>query len=213
VYVALDASVKFSVLKIRNETGRPCKLSATSFVEWVLGDMRHKTAMHINTSADLNGNVIFAANPYNSEFARRVAFLQTDDTSCSITCDRTEFIGRNGTLKKPAAMFHSRLSGRKGVAFDPCAAIQVNFELAAGMGREIIFKLGTGRTLEDANNIISRFRGSVQAYSALEAVWQYWNHTLSAVQVETTDPSINILANGWLLYQTLACRIWARSGY
>jgi cellobiose phosphorylase len=99
------------------------------------------------------------------------------------------------------------------VAFDPCAAIQVNFELAAGMGREIIFKLGTGRTLEDANNIISRFRGSVQAYSALEAVWQYWNHTLSAVQVETTDPSINILANGWLLYQTLACRIWARSGY
>ena len=213
VYVAQDASVKFSVLKVRNETGRPCKLSATSYVEWVLGDMRHKTAMHVNTSADLNGSVIYAANPYNTEFARRVAFLQTDETSCSITCDRTEFIGRNGTLKKPAAMFHSRLSGRKGVAFDPCAAIQVNFELAAGMGREIIFRLGTGRNLQDANNIIRRFRGSAPAYSALEAVWQYWNHTLSAVQVETTDPSINILANGWLLYQTLACRIWARSGY
>jgi len=124
VYVALDASVKFSVLKIRNETGRSCKLSATSYVEWVLGDMRNKTSMHINTSADLNGSVIYAANPYNTDYARRVAFLQTDDTSCSITCDRTEFIGRNGTLKKPAAMLHSRLSGRKGVAFDPCAAIQ-----------------------------------------------------------------------------------------
>jgi cyclic beta-1,2-glucan synthetase len=213
VYVALDASVKFSVLKVRNETGRPCKLSATSYVEWVLGDMRHKTAMHVNTSADINGSVIYAANPYNTDFARRVAFLQTDDTSCSITCDRTEFIGRNGTLKKPAAMLHSRLSGRKGVAFDPCAAIQVNFELAAGMGREIIFRLGTGRNLDEANNIIHRFRGSARAFSALEAVWQYWNHTLGAVQIETPDSSINVLANGWLLYQTLACRIWARSGY
>ena len=213
VYVALDASVKFSVLKIRNETERSCKLSATSYVEWVLGDMRNKTSMHVNTSADLNGSVIYAANPYNTDYARRVAFLQTDDTSCSITCDRTEFIGRNGTLKKPAAMLHSRLSGRKGVAYDPCAAIQVNFELAAGMGREIIFRLGTGRNLEDANNIIHRFRGSAPALSALEAVWQYWNHTLGAVQIETPDSSINVLANGWLLYQTLACRIWARSGY
>ena len=213
VYVAIDASVKFSVLKVRNESGRSCKLSATSYVEWVLGDLRHKSAMHINTSVDLIKSTVFANNPYSPEFARRVSFLQTDDTSCSVTCDRTEFIGRNGTLKNPAAMSVSRLSGRKGVAFDPCAAIQVNFELAAGMGREIIFRLGTGQDLEDANKIINQFRGSVQAYAALQAVWEYWNHTLGSVQIETPDQSINTLANGWLLYQTLACRVWARSGY
>ena len=169
--------------------------------------------MYVNTSVDLKNSVIYAANPYNTDFARRVAFLQTDDTSCSFTCDRTEFIGRNGTLKKPAAMLNSRLSGKKGVALDPCAAIQVNFELSAGMGREIIFRLGTGRDLEDANKTIHRFRGSAPAYAALEAVWQYWNHTLGAVQIETPEPSINILANGWILYQTLACRVWARTGY
>ena len=161
VYVAVDASVKFSVLKIKNESGRPYKLSATSYVEWVLGDLKHKTAMHINTSVDLNNNMIYASNPYNTEFARRVSFLQTDDLSCTFTCDRTEFIGRNKTLRKPAAMSYSRLSGKKGVALDPCAAIQVNFELAAGMEREVIFRLGTGRDLEDTNNSIRRFRGSV----------------------------------------------------
>jgi cyclic beta-1,2-glucan synthetase len=213
IYVAIDASVKFSVLKVRNESERSCKLSATSYVEWVLGDLRNKSAMHVNTSADLNRSVIYAVNPYNPELANQVAFLQADDTSCSITCDRTEFIGRNGTLKNPAVMSLSHLSGKNGVALDPCAAIQVPFDLAVGQRREIIFRLGTGRDMDDANNLIHRFRGSGSAYAALEAVWQYWSHTLGAVQIETPDRSLNILANGWLLYQTLACRLWARSGY
>jgi cellobiose phosphorylase len=213
VYVATDASVKFSVLKVKNRSGRPCKLSAISYVEWVLGDLRNKTLMHVNTSVDFNNSVIFATNPYNREFADRVAFLQTDDTSISVTCDRTEFIGRNGSLKNPAAMLRSRLSGKTGVALDPCAAIQVPFDLAPGQEREIIFRLGTGRHMEDANNLIRRFRGSGSAYKALEGVWHYWSQTLGAVQIETTDPALNILANGWLLYQNLACRIWARTGY
>ncbi len=213
VYVATDASVKFSVLKVKNKSGRPCKLSATSYVEWVLGDLRNKTLLHVNTSVDFNNSVIFATNPYNREFADRVAFLQTDDTSISVTCDRTEFIGRNGTLKNPDAMLRSRLSGKNGVALDPCAAIQVPFDLAPGQEREIIFRLGTGSHMEDANNLIRRFRGSGPSYSALEAVWHYWSQTLGAVQVETPDQTLNILANGWLLYQNLSCRVWARTGY
>ena len=213
VYVATDASVKFSVLKVKNKSGRPCKLSALSYVEWVLGDLRNKTLMHVNTSVDFNNSVIFATNPYNREFADRVAFLQTDDTSISVTCDRTEFIGRNGTLKNPDAMLISRLSGKTGVALDSCAAIQVPFDLAPGQEREIIFRLGTGKHLEDANNLLRRFRGSGPAYAALEAIWHYWSQTLGAVQVETPDLSLNILANGWLLYQNLSCRVWARTGY
>jgi cellobiose phosphorylase len=213
VYVAIDASIKFSVLKVRNESGRPCKLSAINYVEWVLGDLRHKTAMHVNTSFGLDHNAIYAANPYNSEFTNRVSFLQVDDPIQSFTCDRTEFLGRNGTLKNPAAMNRSRLSGRKGIGLDPCAAIQVLFDVAPGQEREITFKMGTGRTIDETNNIILRFRGSNSARIALEAVWHYWNHTLGAVQIETPDPSLNVMANGWLLYQTLACRIWARSGY
>ena len=213
VYVASDASVKFTVLKVRNESGRARRLSATGYVEWVLGDLLPKSRMHVITEVDPDTGALFALNPYNTEFADRIAFFNVDDTNRTVSGDRTEFIGRNGTLRQPAAMNKARLSGKVGAALDPCAAIQVPFELAVGEEREIVFILGAGRHRDDAVNLVRRFRGPAAARDALEKVWQYWNRTLGAVQVETPDQSVNFLANGWLLYQTLACRLWARSGY
>ena len=213
VYVALDAQIKFTVLKVRNESGRSRRLSATGYVEWVLGDLRSKSAMHVITEIDPGSGALFARNHYNTEFAGRVAFFHVDDAARTVSGDRTEFLGRNGTLRGPAAMDRSRLSGKVGAALDPCAAIQIPFDLADGQEREIVFMLGTGQDAGDAVNMVNRFRGSAAARDALEAVWQYWKHTLGAVQVETPNPSLNVLANGWLLYQTLACRLWARSGY
>ncbi len=213
VYVAMDASIKFTVLKVRNESDRSRRLSATGYAEWVLGDLRPKTTMHVITEIDANSGALFARNPYNTEFPDRTAFFDVDEATRTVSGDRTEFLGRNGTLRSPAAMTRMRLSGRVGAALDPCAAIQVSFELAAGQEREIVFRLGVGRDAEDAGNLVRRFRGSAAARNALEKVWQYWQHTLGAVNVETPDQSLNLLANGWLLYQTLACRLWARSGY
>ena len=213
VYVARDAPIKFTVLKVRNESGRSRRLSATGYAEWVLGDLRPKSAMHVITEVDLNSGALFARNPYNTEFADRVAFFDVDDAARTVSADRTEFLGRNGTLRSPAAMTRARLSGKVGAALDPCAAVQVPFELADGQEREIIFRLGVGRNTDDAVNLVHRFRGSGSARAALEAVWEYWNRTLGAVNVETPDPSLDVLTNGWLLYQTLACRLWARNGY
>ncbi len=213
VYVALEEPVKFTVLKVRNRSGRSRRLSATGYVEWVLGDLRPKSVMHVVTEVDPQSGAIFARNPYSAEFGNRIAFFNVDDGSRTVSGDRTEFLGRNGTLRNPAAMTRSRLSGKVGPALDPCGAIQVAFELADGEEREIVFTLGAGQDANDAGNLIHRFWGSAAARVALEEVWQQWNHTLGAVQVETPDPSMNILANGWLLYQTLACRLWGRSGY
>jgi cyclic beta-1,2-glucan synthetase len=213
VYVAMDASIKFTVLKVRNESDRSRRLSATGYAEWVLGDLQSKYAMHVVTEIDPVSGAIFARNPYNTEFPDRTAFFDVDEALRTVSGDRTEFLGRNGSLCSPAAMTRLRLSGRVGAALDPCAAIQIYFELAAGQEREIVFRLGVGRDAEDAGNLVQHFRGSAAAHNALEEVWQYWQHTLGAVNVETPDPSLNILTNGWLLYQTLSCRLWARSGY
>jgi len=215
IYVAPDAAVKFSVLKVRNSTSRPRRLSATGYVEWVLGDLRQKTAMHVISEVDPYSGALYARNTYNTEFPDRVAFFDVDDVNRAMTCNRAEFIGRNGSLENPAAMSRTHLSGKAGSGLDPCAAIQVFFDLAAGQEREVIFRLGLGGTPEgdDVIRLVQRFRGSDAARRALEAVWQHWNHTLGAVQIKTPDESLNVLTNGWLVYQTLACRMWARSGF
>jgi len=213
VYVAIDAPVKFSVLKVRNASGRPRRLSATGYVEWVLGDLRAKTAMHVITEVEARAGALIARNAYNTEFPDRVAFFDVDDASRSVSADRTEFLGRNGTLCNPAAMARTRLSGKVGAALDPCAAMQVAFELDDGEEREIVFRLGVGRDGSEASSLLQRFRGAAAARAALDAVRAHWQHTLGAVQVKTPDPAFDVLANGWLLYQTIACRVWARSGY
>jgi cellobiose phosphorylase len=89
----------------------------------------------------------------------------------------------------------------------------VPFELGDGEEREIVFRLGVGRNAADAASLLQRFRGPAAARAALDAVRGHWQQTISAVRVETPDVPTNLLANGWLVYQTTACRLWARSGY
>jgi cyclic beta-1,2-glucan synthetase len=169
--------------------------------------------MYVTTEIDARNGALYARNPYNSEFSDWVAFFDVDEATRSITCDRTEFLGRNGTLRDPAAMHRTRLSGKVGAALDPCAAIQVPFDLAEGQEREIVFRLGAGNNAGATALLTQRYRGAAAARDALEAVVRHWQHTLTAVQVETPDVALNVLTNGWLLYQTIACRLWARSGY
>lgn len=213
VFVDAEDAVKFSVLKINNHSGRRRRLSATGYAEWVLGDLRSRFAMHVISGIDRNSGAIFAHNAYNTEFAGRVAFFDADDIERTLTGDRTEFLGRNGSVARPDAMTRTRLSGRLGAALDPCAAIQVPFELADGQSREIIFRLGAGRTLDEARELALRLRRPGSAHAALERVRQYWARTLGAVTIETPDTALNLISNGWLLYQSLASRLWARSGY
>jgi cellobiose phosphorylase len=213
VYVAMDAPVKFLVLKLRNVSGRPRRLSVTGYMEWVLGDLRHKSLLHVQTEVDLKTGALLARNYYNTEFPDHVVFLDVNDATCTLTGDRKEFIGRNGNLSQPAAMKRQRLSGKVGAGLDPCGAVQVAFNLSDGEEREISFRLGVGRSVADVQILIRRFRRSEASRAALEGVWAYWNRTLGAVNVDTPDPAVNVMANGWLLYQTLSCRLWGRTGF
>ncbi len=213
VYVDIKASVKFSVLKVRNGSGRSRRLSATNYIEWVLGDLRPKSAMHVVTEVDADSGALIARNVYNNEFEGRVAFLAVGDVEHSLTADRTEFLGRNGSIAHPDAMTRAQLSGRVGAALDSCAAIQVPFELADGQEREIIFCLGAGRDMDAARQLLRSLNQPKAAQSALQNIQQFWQTTLGALQIETPNAELNVLTNGWLVYQTLACRLWARSGF
>src|SRR4030095_15283634 len=117
------------------------------------------------------------------------------------------------TLRDPAAMHRSRLSGKTGAGLDPCGAIQITFDLGEEQQREVVFRLGAADNADATRRLVQRFRGSAVARDTLDAVVLHWLHTLTVVQVETPDAALNVLINGWLVYPTIACRLWARSGH
>ena len=209
----MDAPVKLAVFKLRNISGGPRRLSVTGYCEWVLGDLRHKTLLNVQTEVDLKSGALLARNFYNTEFPDRIVFLDVNEPTRTLTGDRKEFLGRNGTLAQPAALKRARLSGKAGAGLDPCGAMQVAFDLADGQERETSFRLGVGRSIAEVHDLIFRFRRADASRVALAAVHEFWNRTLGAINVDTPDPAVNMMANGWLLYQTLGCRLWGRTGF
>ena len=168
---------------------------------------------HVVTEVDPKTGALFARNAYNGEFGDRVAFLDASEAQRTVTGDRTEFLGRNGSPANPAGMRRSRLSGRVGAGLDPCVAMQVMVDLADGQEREVAFTFGSGRDLgrrPQPRQPLPRHRPGPRRSRASGATG---TATLGAVHVQTPDASLNFLANGWLLYQVLACRLWARSGF
>ena len=209
----MDVPVKLAVFKLRNISGEPRRLSLTGYCEWVLGDLRHKTLLNVQTDVDLKSGALLARNFYNTEFPDRIVFLDVNEPTRTLTGDRKEFLGRNGTLAQPAALKRARLSGKAGAGLDPCGAMQVAFDLADGQERETSFRLGAGRSIAEVHDLIFRFRRADASRVALSAVHEFWNRTLGAINVDTPDPAVNTMANGWLLYQTLGCRLWGRTGF
>jgi cyclic beta-1,2-glucan synthetase len=213
VFSPLDAPVKISLLRLRNRTDRRRRLSVTSYNELVLGVTREAAATHLVTDMEENENAIFARNSYNNEFADRVAFVGTSEHKFTMTCDRKEFIGRNGSIAQPAALHRTGLGGLDGAGLDPCAAIQTSIELDPGEAHELVFLLGEGESIEEARAINARFRIVHAVNEAFERVLGFWDQLLGAIEIKTPDASLDILVNRWLLYQTLACRIRGRSAF
>ncbi|MGZ5913525.1 MAG: GH36-type glycosyl hydrolase domain-containing protein, partial [Reyranella sp.] len=211
--VSLVDPVKISRLKLRNLSGRARRLSVTCYVEWVLGASRGTAAPFVTTRVDPGSGAILATNPWNPAFGERVAFADLAGRQTSWTGDRREFIGRNGALASPTALSDGApLSGRVGSGLDPCAALQTTVELAPNGLAEIVFFLGDAPHESDARSLIARYR-KADLDAVLSEARRFWDEIVGAVQVKTPDRSLDIMLNGWLTYQTLACRVWARSGF
>jgi cyclic beta-1,2-glucan synthetase len=212
-YVAIDAPIKLNSIRVKNTSSISRRLSMTGYCEWVLGEFRAKSLMHIVSEVDPKTNALFIRNPYHPEFGGRVGFFDVSEKDRAYTCDRTEFLGRNRFLGSPAAMFNAKLSGKVGAALDSCSAMQTSFELAPGEEKEIVFMFGVARDVDDARILLHRFGTPQRAHDALDIVQDHWSRILGAVQIKTPDHSLNILMNGWLIYQVLSSRVWGRSGY
>lgn len=213
LYVPLQDSIKISRLRIRNTSMRTRHLSVTGYVEWVLGTSRAASAPFVVTEIDAQTGAMFARNPWTSQFASRVAFADLAGRQTQWTGDRREFLGRHGTLELPAALVSiDPLSGRVGAGLDPCCALQTSITLEPDESIEIVFLLGEAASAADAQALLKHYR-QADLDAVLTGVKDFWDETLGAIRVKTPDRSMDLMLNGWLLYQTLVCRIWARSAF
>lgn len=215
ILVAEEAPVKMAILTLSNTSGRTRKLSVTGYVEWTLGESRTRSAPHIVTQAATipHGCGVLANNFYGDNGGGRTAFFAVSGNDCSLTGDRREFIGRNGSLHDPCALKMRRLSGKTGAGLDPCGAVQSTVTLIDGDQRTFIFILGADENHARAQETLAHYLNEDTVRQELNRVHNHWHNVLDKIVVNTPDTSVNLLVNGWLLYQTVACRLMARSGY
>ena len=212
-FVPLDASIKISRLMVHNQSSRARRLSLTAYVEWVLGPSRSSSLPFVTTEIDPATGALFARNPWSGDFGSRVAFIDMKGRQSDWTGDRREFIGRNGTLASPAAMVKGGpLANTTGAGRDPCGAMRTSVEMPPDGRIELVFFLGEAASAEEAGRVIEQYRAA-DLDGEYAAVTRGWDDILEQVQVKTPDRAMDIMLNGWLLYQTLACRVWARSAF
>ena len=213
LFVPVEGPLKVSVLRLKNTGRKPRRLQVVYYVEWVLGTVRETTSPYVVTEIDAETGAVFARNAWNPDFAEHVAFADIGLRPRSITCDRTEFLGRNGRLAAPMSFGRVALSGQVGAGLDPCAALRGSVALAGGEERTIVCVLGEAADVATARTLIKNHLPAAAAETALRATIERWDRITGTVQVKTPDPALDLLLNRWLLYQTLSCRYWGRSAF
>ena len=212
-FVPTDDPVKISRLTLRNLSATPRRLSVTAYTEWVLGTVRGASGPFLTSEIDMVTGAVLIRNPWSLACSGRVAFADLAGQQTDWTADRTEFLGRAGGTSAPAALLSKvPLSKTAGAGFDPCTALQRTIRIGPGETVDVVAFLGQCATVEEARTLIARYRGA-DLDALLRAVTDQWAALLGAIQVKTPDRAMDIMLNGWLLYQTIACRVWARSGF
>ncbi|QPC88131.1 protein ndvB [Mesorhizobium sp. NBSH29] len=205
--------IKIQRLVLRNRSRVPQVLRVYAYAEWVLGTNRARTAPYIVPSQDKATGALLARNSYNVDYADRVAFLASDKPADSVTADRHEFVGARGSVQMPETVIAgAALSNRVDAGVDPCAALARDVDIPAGGEVTMLWMLGDAASDEEVSSLIAT-HSAKDFDSRLVEIDREWRGFLDTLQVETPDPAFNAIVNHWLPYQSLTCRIRARSAF
>ncbi|WP_417594260.1 GH36-type glycosyl hydrolase domain-containing protein [Parasphingorhabdus sp.] len=213
VFVAADDPVKIIRLRLANLTDRHRRITATYYVDWLLGALRSVSGESVDSCYDPENQAIIARNSWNPDFAERTAFLTADHPAHGLSIDRKEFLGREGTYEKPEGLRRWGMEGTTRAGMDPCGAYQVHLDLAAGASEEVTFILGQGENKAETDGLIARWKEPGKPGAAFDALTKYWDDLLGAIEVKTPDAAFDIMVNRWLLYQLMSSRLLARAGF
>ncbi|MBS3755047.1 MAG: cyclic beta 1-2 glucan synthetase [Desulfobacterales bacterium] len=211
MFTPVKDPVKIIQLRLENTENHIRRMTATYYAEWVLGADRETMQPYVVTTHDDEGQALLVRNPYNTEFGDRVAFLSADTALQGLTASRSEFLGRMGGYRRPAALGRIGLNDTTTAGIDPCGAVQVHINLPPGEVREVNFLIGQGADREDAQRLAGKYRSNGQIDKAWGETAAFWEDLLGALTIETPDPAMDLMLNRWLVYQNLSCRIRGRS--
>jgi cyclic beta-1,2-glucan synthetase len=212
VFVPPHGSVKIATLSLRNVTSQARRLTATYYAEWVLGARRAVTRPYVFPDVSTSDCCLLAETSWSLDFGRRVAFLASDRALHGYTTDRVEMLG-DGGLSEPAGLTRWGLSGRVRAGLDPCAALQVHVELAAGAETELSFFVGQAADRDGALDHVRRLREADAVREARASCRAFWDEVLGQVRFQTPDEALDRIANRWLPYQTISSRFFGRTGF
>ena len=233
VFVPREDAVKIVELQLENVADSPRTLSVVYRCDWVLGVRRPDSAPHIVSEWDSSAECLLARNTYQDTFRDAFAFLHVHDKDgavaadepdeagmraqaddrLSYTADRAELYGPGGSPERPAGLAGDRLSNATGPHADSCGAIRLRFEVAPRSVRKVYVLLGAAPSREEAVRLVREYGSAEACETAFADMRDYWDGILDQIAVKTPDKEMDLLLGGWLLYQTLSCRMWARTGF
>lgn len=205
--------VKIYLVKLKNTAVDTKKLMLTFYMTPVLGVSDEVTRQYILT--ELNGETggIKITNPFQSDFPDRIAFIESSERVCSYTGNKNAFFGARGDRVSPDALGRVGLNNELGGGLNPCGALQCEVVLPPGEEKDLVFLLGQVKEASELLPLINQYKTPWQCRLALKQVQESWNRLVGKIQVKTPDPSMDLMLNGWLLYQSLVCRLWGRSAF
>lgn len=217
-FVPVDGAVKISKLTITNNSETDRELSLFKYSDRVLGVNRNSASRYVISKSSEDDRTLYAKNHYNNEFAGRTVFSSVqgagERSTVRFTSNRKNFIGRNRSLDAPAAVaFGQELDNKIVMGFDPCAAFKINVELTGQEKITLLFIDGEAASVQDADKLLSEYSNVDAADTALNEVRRFWKNKSSKIEVSTPDKSLDVMLNGWLMYQNLSSRMWGRTAY
>lgn len=205
-----DAPARLTALTLRHRGAQPLRLNVVACAELVLGNNRGRTAQVIRAGRDASLNAVVGRNAYGTAITGRVTALAASLPLQATTVSRGAYLGRNGDPARPAAL-HAWPQA-DGTGGDPCLAARVAVTVPRGEARQVTFILADAEETE-IGDVLDRARAADAVPQALDAAQAEWSDFLGHLQIDTPDPQMNLMVNTWLPYQSLTCRIRARSAF
>ena len=216
MFMPIHDDVKLCIVKLKNNSSIKRKIGVTYYGQLVLGVTPQGSSQYVYSSVEEEETILYAQNSYHKPFDKQQVYLKifgglTGEYSYSGS--RTEFIGRGGNIHKPRALTKNRLSNMVGAGLDPCLSAMSKIELLPDEEVEVVIMLGACEEFETMKSVVRKYSNINNVKIALKATIDYWRELLHTIQVKTPDETMNIMINGWLMYQTIACRLWARTAF